>query len=169
MHSDKFGNVIYNETDLIDLMYRDQLDCLSKITFESTENIKHLGDVSNLNLQYIDSEIYNISVEDFDKEHQKDWFMPEEYKQLDIAQWVLNQCQTDEEIQRAGEELIEFQQRNMIPLLQWLKYLVDTCRSNNVVWGVGRGSSVSSYVLFLLGVHKIDPIKYNLDWREFLR
>ncbi len=169
MQSDKFGNVIYNETDLIDLMYKDQLDCLSKITFETTENIKHLGDVSNLNLQYIDPEIYNISVEDFDKEHQKDWFMPEEYKQLDIAQWVLNQCQTDEEIQRAGEELIEFQQRNMIPLLQWLKYLVDTCRSNNVVWGVGRGSSVSSYVLFLLGVHKIDPIKYNLDWREFLR
>ncbi len=169
MQSDKFGNVIYNETDLIDLMYKDQLDCLSKITFETTENIKHLGDVSNLNLQYIDPEIYNISVEDFDKEHQKDWFMPEEYKQLDIAHWVLNQCQTDEEIQRAGEELIEFQQRNMIPLLQWLKYLVDTCRSNNVVWGVGRGSSVSSYVLFLLGVHKIDPIKYNLDWREFLR
>ncbi len=169
MQSDKFGNVIYNETDLIDLMYKDQLDCLSKITFESTENIKHLGDVSNLDLQYIDPEIYNISVEDFDKEYQKNWFIPEEYKQLNIAQWVLNQCQTDEEIQRAGEELIEFQQRNMMPLLQWLKYLVDTCRSNNVVWGVGRGSSVSSYVLFLLGVHKIDPIKYNLDWREFLR
>jgi DNA polymerase-3 subunit alpha len=57
----------------------------------------------------------------------------------------------------------------MLDLLRWLKYFVDTARSNNIVWGVGRGSSVSSYVLFLIGVHKIDPIKYNLDWREFLR
>ena len=57
----------------------------------------------------------------------------------------------------------------MMPLLQWLKYLVDTCRANNIVWGVGRGSSVSSFVLFLIGVHKIDSIKYDLDWRDFLR
>jgi DNA polymerase III alpha subunit len=40
---------------------------------------------------------------------------------------------------------------------------------NNVVWGVGRGSSVASYVLYLLGVHKIDSLKYNLDIHEFLK
>ena len=39
----------------------------------------------------------------------------------------------------------------------------------NVLWGVGRGSSVASYALFLIGVHKIDSVKYDLDWREFLR
>jgi len=49
------------------------------------------------------------------------------------------------------------------------KYFVDTMQANNVVWGVGRGSSVASYVLYLIGVHKIDSIKYNLDWQEFLR
>jgi DNA polymerase III alpha subunit len=37
------------------------------------------------------------------------------------------------------------------------------------VWGVGRGSSVASYVLFLIGVHRIDSMKYNLDYKEFLR
>jgi DNA polymerase III alpha subunit len=42
-------------------------------------------------------------------------------------------------------------------------------RSNNIVWGVGRGSSVASYVLYLLGVHKVDSIKYGLDIREFLK
>jgi DNA polymerase III alpha subunit len=50
-----------------------------------------------------------------------------------------------------------------------LKYIVDTLRDNKIIWGVGRGSSVSSYVLYLLGVHRIDSLKYQLDYREFLR
>jgi DNA polymerase III alpha subunit len=42
-------------------------------------------------------------------------------------------------------------------------------RDNNIVWGVGRGSSVASYVLYLLGIHKIDSIKYNLSPDEFFK
>ena len=42
-------------------------------------------------------------------------------------------------------------------------------RENNRVWGVGRGSSVSSFCLFLIGVHKINPMLYDLDYKEFLR
>jgi DNA polymerase III alpha subunit len=57
----------------------------------------------------------------------------------------------------------------MLDLLRWLKFFVDTCRKEGIIWGVGRGSSVASYVLFLIGVHKIDSLKYNLDWQEFLR
>jgi DNA polymerase III alpha subunit len=53
--------------------------------------------------------------------------------------------------------------------LRYLKYLVDTLKSNNMIWGVGRGSSVASYVLYLLGVHRIDSMFYDLDAREFLR
>jgi DNA polymerase III alpha subunit len=57
----------------------------------------------------------------------------------------------------------------MLDLLRWLKYFVDTCEANNIVRGVGRGSSVASYVLYVLGVHQVDSVKYNLDWQEFLR
>lgn len=56
-----------------------------------------------------------------------------------------------------------------INLLRFLHYLVNFMKENNIIWGVGRGSSVASYVLFLLGVHKIDSLQYNLNWREFLR
>jgi len=42
-------------------------------------------------------------------------------------------------------------------------------RENGIVWGVGRGASVASYVLYLIGVHRINSIQYGLDWREFLR
>jgi len=70
---------------------------------------------------------------------------------------------------RTYEELEAFDERGMFPLLQYMIYLVDFMRENNIVWGVGRGSSVASYVLYLIGVHKINSIKYDLDWHEFLR
>lgn len=82
---------------------------------------------------------------------------------------VYDQCITEEERIRVDNELKGFIEHNMFDLLFSLKYIVDTLRKNNVVWGVGRGSSVASYVLYLIGVHKINSLKYNLDWREFLR
>jgi DNA polymerase III alpha subunit len=78
-------------------------------------------------------------------------------------------CTTEVQRRRVDEELELFIQHGMFDLLFYLKYLVDTMRENNIVWGVGRGSSVASYVLYLLGVHKIDSIKYELDIKEFLK
>jgi DNA polymerase-3 subunit alpha len=96
--------------------------------------------------------------------------MPDEYKTMDIEAWVREQGPPwDPQHTRIEEELAEYRARNMLDLLRWLKYFVDNCSKNNVVWGIGRGSSVASYVLYLIGVHNIDSIKYNLDWHEFLR
>ena len=111
----------------------------------------------------------DLTVEAYDHRCQSTWFMPEEYKTLDIAAHVLGLCNTDPELQRVGQELLLFQERNLFDLLRYLKYLVDIMRSNNVIWGVGRGSSVASYVLYLLGVHRIDSMYYDLDPTEFLR
>ena len=95
--------------------------------------------------------------------------MPQEYSDMDIAKWVLEQCADQNELQRAGAELMEYADRGLLPLLQYLKYLVDTMRTNNVVWGVGRGSSVASFVLYLIGVHRIHSLRNNLDFAEFMR
>ena len=95
--------------------------------------------------------------------------MPNEYKNLDIAAYVLNLCDTQEELQRCGQELLLYQERNLFDLLRYLKYLVDLMIENQIIWGVGRGSSVSSYVLYKLGVHRINSMYYNLDIKEFLR
>ncbi len=111
----------------------------------------------------------DITVEQFDNQMQSNWLMPEQYKTMDIAQYVLNQCQDEAELQRAGEELLLFQERDMFVLLRYLKYLVDTMRENNIVWGVGRGSSVASFVLFLLGIHRINSLYYDLSIDEFLK
>jgi DNA polymerase-3 subunit alpha len=92
-----------------------------------------------------------------------------EYRQLDIAEHILGLCESEAELQRCGEELLLFQERNLFDLLRYLKYLVDVMTTNRVIWGVGRGSSVASYVLYKLGVHRIDSLFYNLDCHEFLR
>lgn len=96
------------------------------------------------------------------------WFIPQEYKNMDIEGFLVDQC-PKENYDRLITELELYRKNNMIPVLKAMKYIVDTLRSNKVVWGVGRGSSVSSYVLFLLGVHKIDSVKYNLPIEEFFK
>jgi DNA polymerase III alpha subunit len=163
MRTDKFSNVIYDVNDVVELIYSDKEHLLDKIYSEDVEEFK------NLPTKKIDPNIYNIDIEEFDQVCQNEWLMPDDYKNLNIVKFVLDRTSNEKEYQRAMEELVEYGNRNMFNLLRWLKYIVDTCRSNNIVWGVGRGSSVSSYVLYLLEVHRIDSIKYNLDWQEFLR
>jgi DNA polymerase III alpha subunit len=168
MRTDIYGQLILSENDLCDLYMRDPTRTLKKALTES--NIS-LGDILYIEskpelIEYIDPK---LSIEDFDNNNQSNWYMPTEYKELDIAKFVLDQCTSEAELQRAGEELILFQERNMFVLLQYLKYLVDTMRKNNIVWGVGRGSSVASFVLFLLGVHRINSLYYDLSIDEFIK
>ena len=66
-------------------------------------------------------------------------------------------------------ELTMFKERGLFPVLQLLIYIVDVMRKNNLVWGVGRGSAVASFVLYILGVHKVNSVKYKLDIQEFLK
>jgi len=107
--------------------------------------------------------------EQFDHRCRNIWFMPDKYKELDIAELVISRCATPEQLQRCGEELLLYQERGLFNLLRYLVYVVDIMQDNHVIWGVGRGSSVSSYVLYLLGVHRINSMYYDLDAGEFLR
>lgn len=168
MHLDKFSNPIFNEQDIFDALYQGRTDILTRATVESTDEIEKLSVITHTHLlQAITQD--NISLEQFDLYMQSNWKMPDEYKQYDIIDWLYCQCTTDTQKHRVSEELEAFDNRNMIMLLKWLKYFVDTCSQKQIVWGIGRGSSVASYVLYLIGVHAIDSMKYNLDWREFLR
>ena len=97
-----------------------------------------------------------------------DWFIPKEYKTLNIEEFLHDQCPVQNR-DRLNKELALFRQHDMIPMLRTMKYIVDTLRANNIVWGVGRGSSVASYVLHIIGVHKIDPIKYSIPIEEFFK
>lgn len=170
MKYDRYGRTYTTSNELCELLYKNPELDLGLFLVEDPQEFNKSraelhADVPNLK-GYV---TLSDSVEWFDERFQSKWHMPDEYKELDIAQYILSLCTQDYELQRVGEELLLYQERDLFNLLRYLKYLVDTLRKNNVVWGVGRGSSVASYVLFLLGVHKINSIYYNLDVDEFLK
>ena len=169
MKTDNYGQLILTEDDLCDLYMRDPTRTIKTCLVEEKINLDNIF-LSNENLptliEYVESK---LSLEEFDNNNQSQWQMPIEYQEMDIAKWVLDQCKNEEELQRAGDELLKFHDRNMFSLLKYLKYLVDTMRRNNIVWGVGRGSSVSSFVLFLIGIHRINSLYYQLSVDEFLK
>lgn len=169
MKRDKYGNMVYTEIDICK-MYMENRDREFKYALVDKE-IKfdpelELTRIPTL-IEYIADD--SMTVEEFDRLAQSNWLMPQEYKDLDIVVWILDQCTTDDQRQRVGEELLLYVERDLISLLQYMKYLVDTMRANNIIWGVGRGSSVASYVLYLIGVHRIDSMYYDLDINEFLK
>jgi len=173
MMTNKFGEIILDEDDLCDLaMQGKDLTQTPGVTvgaqIDLEQLISHIQDPGSL-LTWTFPDHRDISVPEFDRERQNRWFMPEQYKNMDIAQHVLDLCTTQAQLQRAGEELLLFQERGLFDLLKYLHYLVTVMRENRIIWGIGRGSSVASYVLYLLGVHRIDSMFYDLDPREFLR
>lgn len=167
MNKNKFGEIVFDENDCIDFVMQGQIDKISSSML--VENVQLNYSILDDNYPIKDYIEHNFSVKEYDQNNQKQWMMPEEYKNFDVAEHVLNMCTTEEQLQRVAEELLLFQEKNLFGLLKYLKYLVDTMQANNIIWGVGRGSSVASYVLFLLGVHKIDSIYYDLTPEEFLR
>lgn len=168
---DQYGRVVYDVYDLYD-MVMSGLDT-SKIKEVSwNEDFEKYNKAIEKN--YVDTNILEkletikLDVEEFDRINQENWFIPDEYKTLDIKSYVLERTPTHA-IDRVNEELNLYDKYNIIDVLKVCIYIIDTLRKNNIVWGVGRGSSVASYVLYLIGVHKIDSIKYELDINEFLR
>jgi len=172
MKSNQYGEIILDETDLCDLVMqgRDltQMKCVIDPGIDIESAIKLLEDPGQLVLWTFPDD-GDTSVADWDCIQQRNWHMPTEYQDLDIVELVIGLCSTDEKLQRVGQELLLYQERGLFDLLRYLKYLVDVMRENHVIWGVGRGSSVASYVLYLLGVHRIDSMYYDLDAEEFLR
>lgn len=168
MRQDNLGQVIVDEQDLCDLYMRDPERRIRSCLVETDIKIDPELELSGIP-EFVTYAASTLEQETFDAQCQSNWHMPTEYRSMDIAAWLLEQCKTETELQRVGQELLLYQERDMFDLLRYLKYMVDTLRLNNMIWGVGRGSSVASYVLYLIGVHKVDSIYYDLDIQEFLR
>jgi DNA polymerase III alpha subunit len=170
MHTDEYGIVYHNELELFEELYKNPKLDISKFNVTDPETYNKSADRLYSDGPRLHSiEKPSISVEDFDNENQSHWNMPKEYEEFDICKWLLEQCNNDAELQRVGAELLLYQERNLLNLLKFLKYFVETMKKNNIVMGLGRGSSVSSFVLYKIGVHKVNSMYYDLDVGEFLR
>jgi len=165
----QLNEIVVDENDLVEGMLEGKR--ARYVITKDTEKIDSYNHFCTL-FKFDDTIDYETPAETNDKYSYKDannWWMPEEYKTLDIEQYLLNLITTQKQRERVYAELEEFKNREMLPMLQFLVYMVTELKQHNILWGVGRGSSVSSYILYLIGVHKIDSIKYNLDYKEFLR
>lgn len=172
MKQNKHGEIIYNQDDVIDLIMRGiDITNTQGITVDSSVDLQTMACMLENVPKFV---AYNelaesMTTEEFDHGCQSNWYMPDSYRDLDIAEHVLSLCDTDAELQRCGQELLMFQERRLFDLLRYLKYLIDIMTQNKLIWGVGRGSSTASFVLYKLKVHKINSLYYDLDPAEFLR
>jgi DNA polymerase III alpha subunit len=172
MKTDHLGQMIFSEDDCVNMLMRGHNMPINGMLVDATVNLETAAlilDHAPMFIQYNELAVQAVTVEEFDHENQGRWLMPDRYKNLDIAEYLLGLCDSEAALQRVGEELLLYQARDLFDLLKYLKFLVDLMQENNLIWGVGRGSSVSSYVLYLLKVHRIDSLHYNLDIAEFLR
>ena len=170
MSYDDYGQQYLTEDELVEMIHKNPELDIANVLLDEPKKFNHYN--STLYAGYPKLKRYKkpaCSIEEFDYSNQSRWHMPDEYKTFDIVSWLLDQCETEDEMERVGDEIILYDDRDLLPLLQFLKYMIDTFRKNNIVWGVGRGSSVASYVLYLIGVHKVDSIRYKLNVDEFLR
>ena len=175
MKTDDLGIPRFTNHDLVDMIYSGHADRVHVVLCEPSDDVDMFNTaMEQQGMDPLQKYIpLDVEQKDFDAVCQSEWFMPEEYKELDVWKYLCKKCEEKGQwpvnTSRITEEYRAFEERNMIPLLQYMIYLVDFMRENDIVWGVGRGSSVASYVLYLIGVHRINAVQFDLDWQEFLR
>jgi len=153
-------NTLASDSDGIELLYRGSN--LDNVAFESITDYNNFA--KELEIRPI-SDIARIS---------KEFNIPQHYKDTDVEEYVYSKLvesgDSDPSVKaRVEMELTMFKERGLFPVLQLLIYIVDVMREHSLVWGVGRGSAVASFVLYILGVHKVNSVKYKLDIQEFLK
>jgi DNA polymerase III alpha subunit len=170
MKTDELGIPRFTNRDLIDMIYSGNIEKCHVVLCDPSDDIDQFNaTMAAQGLSPLQKYIsIDVDQKTFDGVCQSEWFMPAEYKTLNVRDYLSAKCPSTH-LRRMAEELTAYEERGLVNLLRYMIYLVDFMRENNIVWGVGRGSSVASYILYLIGVHKVDSVKYDLDWREFLR
>jgi DNA polymerase III alpha subunit len=163
------GQVGFSQAELSHMLRKDPTLCIDQAQLidcaQYNQAVKQMYSDMSILSQWKDCDI-DLN---FHQHLQGQWLIPDTYKNMDIAAWLLGQCDNSAEIQRMAQELFLFQEYGLFDLLRYLHYLVQTMHNANIVIGVGRGSSVASFALYKLGVHRVNSLLYDLDIEEFLR
>jgi len=171
MKIDSLGIPYFTETDLVKMIQDGHVNKCAQVLCEDSQEIQKFNQAAG-RFGRPPLEVYKptaVTMEQFDNVAQLEWFMPDEYRGIDLYSTLVSKCNNQKELDRLEIELAEYKRRNMTDILRYMVFLVDFMREQKIVWGVGRGSSVASFVLYLIGVHRINSIQYDLDFNEFMR
>lgn len=169
---DEWGRVIFDPVAAFDLLYRG-VD-ISGVEFSGlTDELRHYNAMclrfdKTSDCVHEREDVRHSAAEEHAR-RAKTWLLPESINAIPVREFILSLCKSDEQRSRVNAEMDMFEERGLEPVLRSMIWLVDNFRQRGIVWGVGRGSSVASLCLYLIGVHKIDPLRYGLDIEEFLR
>jgi DNA polymerase III alpha subunit len=179
MNVNEYGQVAFGTEEIIQKIYSQEWQTVLGFMESIDEVAKWNEHCARFELQPV--EIINKPEQDLIQYHQQrnfQWKMPKQYMDFDPIKFFGTELErrslnTQEYVNYLVGE-IEAWGKVMSPqssLLLWkfLNYLMAVCKEKDIVTGVGRGSSVSSLTLYLLGVHAVDPVKYKLNYEEFLR
>lgn len=166
-----YGQAILSSDSLKELLLQGKNISHLNVIFDEEVNLfqKYQAELLNDTITFLDAPAEELTFDEFHRKCADEWIFPVEYQQIDVHAWLLDKCNTEEEINRVNEEYEMYEERDLIMLLRLFIYLVDYMRKNNFVWGVGRGSSVSSYILYLIGIHRVDSLRYGFDINDYLK
>lgn len=69
---------------------------------------------------------------------------------------------------RTVKEFKVLQELGFVDYILMIWDVINFCEKENIPTGPGRGSAASSLILYLIGVTKVDPIKYDLYFERFI-
>ena len=105
------------------------------------------------------------------------WNIPQEYADIDLHEFITAEFEkiavglSEKDLEKACDriflELGEIERRGLTELFKTIIFVLKRFKEENVIWGVGRGSSCASYILYILGLHSVDCLKYDIPLTEF--
>lgn len=167
----KYGQAILSSDNLRNLILQGKsISHLNIIQDSETELFQqYQSELLSETITFLDAPEELLSFEEFHENCAKEWVFPVIYQQINVKTWLLDKCKTQNEVDRVNEEYKLFEERNLIMLLRLFIFLVNYMRENELIWGIGRGSAVSSFCLYLIGIHRVDSLKYDLNIKDFLK
>lgn len=166
-----YGQAILSSAQLAELVLQGKNISHLNVIFDDDIKLfqEHQAELLKETITFLDAPEEKLTFDEFHEQCANTWVFPLVYQQINVKEWLLDKCKTQQEVDRVILEYSLYQERDLIMLLRLFIYLVDYMRKNKFIWGVGRGSSVSSYILYLIGVHRVDSLKYGLDIKEYLK
>ena len=167
----KYGQAILSSDNLRNLLLQGK--SISHLNVNKDDEIelfqKHQSELLSETITFLNAPEELLSFDEFHEQCAEEWVFPAIYQQINVKTWLLDKCKTQQEVERVNEEYKLFEERDLIMLLRLFIFLVSYMRENKLIWGVGRGSAVSSFCLYLIGIHRVDSLKYNLNIKDFLK